>query len=508
MYRERYKAQYDVDILYDQSLIVDDVFQIHEMTEISLVGAEENTKRLQRIIEEQIEALNVVTLQVSLNDGKYLKESIYTLKTQIDPAELRIKRTTNHTEMKDLNHPFYFIPNYTKDVLIIGFEEEVRRAEVIITSFLCKKYNNKRMYTLSHLLPIDLLENIKRIRVDVLQKVPGLQMFIYEPNPPRKHITILLMGTWTEIRLSKRYLDKQIERINAGALENFQGFVMLQQVRFTYKNLKRFLLENNTKVIKHWDLNSSLFNLLPPTPPFGSSTALMPSPYKSHISDPLLTAEDKLLPDDSLRSRVYAQMEPETIINLLFASGKQRIPLLIEDMKKTKKDVLEYLSRYLKDTIQIYEQSMCESPRMQDAAMGRESEPLPRQLGSHSRSRSRGRKRSSSRSRSRSRSRSHSRSRSRSRSSSSRRRSEDRSDDRRRYRHHSHHHYSPHHSRRRRRDEYKEVPRNGEPVPMSEMQPPVQHGSDIGKFTYKSYYPTNPAVQRHTDVVEESKISK
>ncbi len=472
-HKERYKAMYDVDITYDQSLIADDVYPIHELTEIVLSGNEENMRKLKQYIEEEIEALNVVTMQVSLSDGKYLKESIYSLKTQIDPAELRIKRTTNHTEMKDLNHPFYFIPNYSKDVLIIGFEDEVRRAEGIISDFLCKKYSNKRTYTLSHLLPLNLHENIKRVRAELQQRMSNLQMYIYEPNPPRKHITVLLMGTWPEIRLAKRYLDKQIERVSQGSLADFQGFVMLQQARFTYKNLKRFLLENSTKVIKHWDLSSSLFESPAPVAP----GAVVPAAaqLKSHIPDPLISSEDKLIPDEALRRSVYSQMESETIINLLFASGRQRLPVMLEDMRMTKKDVLECLSFYLKETLQTYEQSVAEAPSYMQEVPPREAEAVHPPV-SHSRSKSRARRRSSSRSRSRSHSRSRSRSksksrsrsRSRSRSSSSKRRSEERSEGRRKHHRHSRHHHSPsHHSRKHRHENHsgsQKEAKNGEVV--------------------------------------------
>ena len=179
------------------------------MTEIQLVGREENTQKLQRHLEEQIEKLSVLTLQVTLADGKFLKESIYTLKTQIDPAELRIKRNTNHTEMKDLNHPFYFIPNYSKDVLIIGFEDEIQKAEEVLNDFLTKRSNSKRIFTLSHLLPLNLLDQIKRIRCEILSHFPQLQMFVYEPNPPRKHITLLLLGSWNDITIIKEVLRRR-----------------------------------------------------------------------------------------------------------------------------------------------------------------------------------------------------------------------------------------------------------------------------------------------------------
>lgn len=382
--KDQYKQLYDVDISYDQSLIADDVYALSEFTEIILTGPVANTSKVQKIIEAQIRALKVVTIQVSLNDGKYLKESIYSLKTQIDPAELRIKKTTNHTEMKDLNHPFYFIPNYSKDALIIGFNDEVQRAEGIINEFLASRYNGRRVYTLSQLLPLGLQENIKRIRAEFGQQMPSLQMFIYEPNPPRKHITVLLMGTWEEIRNARSYMDRQLER-NPGDLDEFQGFVMLQQARFTYKTLKRFLLEDSTRAIKHWDLNSSLFeNITTQSEPTRSSEE----------------TKERTLADAELRKLALFQMEQETVINILFASGKELLPSLMNEMKISKRNVVEFLGTYLREVMQMYDQSLEESPSMQEI----HNEPQTKSRRFSSRSKSRGHRRNFSRSRSRSRS--------------------------------------------------------------------------------------------------------
>lgn len=436
--KDQYKQLYEVEIGYDQSLIADDVYALCEFTEITLTGSEENARKVQQLIESQVRALKVVTIQVSLNDGKHLKESIYSLKTQIDPAELRIKRTTNHTEMKDLNHPFYFIPNYSKDALIIGFDEEVQRAEGIISEFLASRYSNRRVHTLSQLLPLTLQESIKRVRTELAAQIPALQMFVYEPNPPRKHITVLLIGTWEEIRAARNYMDKQLER-SQGDLDEFQGFVMLQQARFTYKTLKRFLLENSTRVIKHWDLNSALYEGL------GAQTEI-----------PTGESRGRLLPDSSLRRLSYIQMEQETIINILFASGKELLPALMDEMKVSKRNVVEFLGNYLREVVQLHDQSLDESPCVQEVYTDPQSKP--RHL--ESRSKSRGRRRDFSRSRSR--------------SSSGRR-----------HRKHRRYRYSPRRSHRRRHSRERSDEDVGQVL------------GDSGRSLYKSYYASS---QRRGDV--------
>ena len=62
-----------------------------------------------------------------MHEGKTLKDSISHIKNLIDPAEMRIKRQLGKFAddgLRELNHPFYFIPNYSRDVLIIGTTSE------------------------------------------------------------------------------------------------------------------------------------------------------------------------------------------------------------------------------------------------------------------------------------------------------------------------------------------------------------------------------------------------
>jgi len=57
-----------------------------------------------------------------------MKADIYTIKNRMDPADLRISKTTNHKSTKELNHPFFFMPNYTQNMMLIGFPNELQNA--------------------------------------------------------------------------------------------------------------------------------------------------------------------------------------------------------------------------------------------------------------------------------------------------------------------------------------------------------------------------------------------
>lgn len=64
-----------------------------------------------------------MTIQLYLNECGAIKQNLHVLRNEISPAEIRIKKTINQKEGKDLQHPFYYIPNYTKDIMLIGYAE-------------------------------------------------------------------------------------------------------------------------------------------------------------------------------------------------------------------------------------------------------------------------------------------------------------------------------------------------------------------------------------------------
>ena len=54
-------------------------------------------------------------------------DNIKEIKTQVDPCEIRVKRMMR--EWKDLRHPFYYLPNYLREVILIGSKDEVELAD-------------------------------------------------------------------------------------------------------------------------------------------------------------------------------------------------------------------------------------------------------------------------------------------------------------------------------------------------------------------------------------------
>jgi hypothetical protein len=52
-------------------------------------------------------------------DCRLIMDHVKEIKLIVDPCEIRVKKIMK--EWKDLRHPFYYIPNYFREVALIGF---------------------------------------------------------------------------------------------------------------------------------------------------------------------------------------------------------------------------------------------------------------------------------------------------------------------------------------------------------------------------------------------------
>ena len=50
-------------------------------------------------------------------------------------------------------------------------------------------------------------------------------------------------------------VNTMLDKINV-SFENFQQYTYHQQIRFSFKSLKRFILEGDIKYLNHWDICS------------------------------------------------------------------------------------------------------------------------------------------------------------------------------------------------------------------------------------------------------------
>jgi hypothetical protein len=67
------------------------------------------------------------TVLYQMIDCKLLMDNIKEIKVLVDPCEIRVKRLIR--DWKDLRHPFYYLPNYFREIALIGTITEIEYAE-------------------------------------------------------------------------------------------------------------------------------------------------------------------------------------------------------------------------------------------------------------------------------------------------------------------------------------------------------------------------------------------
>jgi len=81
----------------------------------------------------ELDKLAIRTLSVTKEESKFILDNIKEVKSQIDPCEIRVKRQIK--EKSDIKHPFFFSPNLSRDVCLIGTQSEIEKAEQRLYEF-------------------------------------------------------------------------------------------------------------------------------------------------------------------------------------------------------------------------------------------------------------------------------------------------------------------------------------------------------------------------------------
>jgi hypothetical protein len=70
------------------------------------------------LVQRELENLKMKTVFLQMNDCKIVMEHVKEVKVQVDPCEIRIKKMSR--DWKELRHPFFYLPNYFREMVLIG----------------------------------------------------------------------------------------------------------------------------------------------------------------------------------------------------------------------------------------------------------------------------------------------------------------------------------------------------------------------------------------------------
>ncbi|CDW74666.1 set domain containing protein [Stylonychia lemnae] len=349
-----YRKIFAVDFYFDRELLTDDVFHMHENTELRIFGKNQDVYAVNELVQKELEQIKMKTILLQMNDCKLLMDNVKEVKVLVDPCEIRVKRMMR--EWKDLRHPFYYLPNYFREMALIGKIQEIRDAELRIEQFFLSKrdMNYVNNQQISFLLPIYFKSISNEIKNQVSLRCPSIQLFFYEPTYPRKHLTVLMIGPWQALMQAKIILEEQANVYmfrNNHSFENFQQFTYHQQIRFSFKSLKRFVLEKDIKYLNHWDLCSIFLEDAGKEPVFEDlKKQLMSSQaeIQSYIMNPLLINQPQL---QILSASQSFPVYPFSAQNQLFqqqqlmiqAQIEQKRQLIIMEKMKDYKALVDFL---------------------------------------------------------------------------------------------------------------------------------------------------------------------
>ena len=95
---ENFKTKYGVQILYDNTLITDDIFPIQENTTIEIKGKESNAKAVSLHIKQFLYNLKVISIYLLEEDYFILRQKICNIKNNVHPADLRLRKLDSKNE--------------------------------------------------------------------------------------------------------------------------------------------------------------------------------------------------------------------------------------------------------------------------------------------------------------------------------------------------------------------------------------------------------------------------
>ena len=104
--------------MYDDKLVTDMVFSISETSPLRVYGKGRDVVKVTAFLQIELDKLAIKTLSVTKEESKFLLDNIKEIKSQIDPCEIRIKRHLK--EKPEIKHPFFYSPNISRDVCLIG----------------------------------------------------------------------------------------------------------------------------------------------------------------------------------------------------------------------------------------------------------------------------------------------------------------------------------------------------------------------------------------------------
>ena len=347
---ENFKTKYGVQILYDNTLITDDIFPIQENTTIEIKGKESNAKAVSLHIKQFLYNLKVISIYLLEEDYFILRQKICNIKNNVHPADLRLRKLDSKNE-REIKHPFYYISNNMKDIVIIGLATEIEKARIIIKNFLLRQNNIAFNYSLNILFPIYFKSKLQDFLFENKEEIDKNKIKLDPTDPEylRRHISLNIRGHWPAITQTKTKLWKYLKNYAINTIprkhdiNEFEQYAYNQEHKLISKSIRTYIVEQSPQ-IKNWDYISEDVEYL----------------QQKYFDQKLMgqTSPDKKKEGSNVIENFIYTIDKETRINYLV---NMRPGAYKKVFKMTQNDLFEDIIGVLEETYNSYQSSQIEN---------------------------------------------------------------------------------------------------------------------------------------------------
>jgi hypothetical protein len=113
------------------------VYALSESTGLRVFGHSEDVVEVNEALCRDLDLIQMKTFILLMQDCKIILDYVKEVKLGCYPCELKVKKMLR--EWKDIRHPFYYIPNYFRELVLVGTKQEIDAAEKFLEQFLKEK---------------------------------------------------------------------------------------------------------------------------------------------------------------------------------------------------------------------------------------------------------------------------------------------------------------------------------------------------------------------------------
>ncbi|CAG9317409.1 SETD2 [Blepharisma stoltei] len=334
--------QHKGNISYDQTLLTDDIYPLDKLTSIYISGHRQSIEGFAEEILNILDTFQTSTIYFSITEASILMRNIINFKNLLHPAEIRVSKEQVTNESP---HPFYFYSRLERKVVLIGTEKEIDEACRVITAWFNQQLKGEQEHSFNFILPVKVCKYLNRYKMDIIKELNQMHAFViplikfFEPLPPRKYLTVYIVGTWKQIIAAKiKIIEIADNYTENNEINKFFSFVTAQMFRHIIKNTAKFIhamekrfFSRNAQELEVWKYCPQRHYILG---------------FWDVYSAELLCGEQGNEKIESFRSQVLSHLleDADTLINLLRLSGSEsQMQYLIETRWKiTLEEALQF----------------------------------------------------------------------------------------------------------------------------------------------------------------------